>query len=92
LYAVDKDGSLLHDLLFAPFFAGAAGPGQAWHWDHYIDKNDLWYHFARFNEAIKDIDPVQEKFIPVEIVSSPTANLWFNWGKNHSDVVQGYKQ
>jgi hypothetical protein len=70
LYAVDKDGSLLHDLLFAPFFAGAAGPGHAWHWDHYIDENDLWYHFGRFNEALKSIDPVQEKFIPVKIYHS----------------------
>jgi hypothetical protein len=67
LYAVDKDGSLLHDMLFAPFFAGAAGPGQSWHWDSYIDNNDLWYHFGRFNEAIKNVDPVKENFIPVEM-------------------------
>jgi hypothetical protein len=67
LYDVDRDGVLLHDLLFAPFFSGAAGPGHAWHWDNYIDKNNLWYHFQRFNEAIKGIDPVKEKFIPVKI-------------------------
>ncbi|MDO8951677.1 MAG: cellulase family glycosylhydrolase [Draconibacterium sp.] len=67
LYEVDKDGILLHDLLFAPFFSGAAGPGHAWHWDSYIDKNNLWYHYHRFSEAIKGIDPVQEKFIPVKI-------------------------
>ena len=70
IYEVDKDGVLLHDLLFAPFFSGAAGPGHAWHWDNYIDKNNLWYHFKRFNEAIKGIDPVQEKFIPVKIAHS----------------------
>ena len=29
-------------MLFAPFFAGAAGPGQIWHWDVYVDRNDLW--------------------------------------------------
>ncbi len=67
LYASDKDGILLHDLLFAPFFSGAAGPGHAWHWDSYIDKNNLWYHFQRFSEAVKGIKPVQEKFIPVKI-------------------------
>ncbi len=67
LYSQDKDGILLHDLLFAPFFSGAAGPGHAWHWDNYIDKNNLWYHFQRFNEAIKGIDPVKEKFKPVKI-------------------------
>jgi hypothetical protein len=67
LYEVDKDGILLHDLLFAPFFSGAAGPGHAWHWDSYIDKNNLWYHFQRFNEAIKGIDPVKENFKPFKI-------------------------
>lgn len=67
LYEADKDGALLHDLLFAPFFSGAAGPGHAWHWDSYIDKNNLWYHFQRFNEAIKEIDPVKENFKPVKI-------------------------
>lgn len=67
LYEVDKDGILLHDLLFAPFFSGAAGPGHAWHWDSYIDKNNLWYHFQRFSTAIKGIDPVKENFKPVKV-------------------------
>ena len=64
LYDVDTGGVLLHDLLFAPFFSGAAGPGQGWHWHHYIDKNDLWWHFGRFTEAIKGIDPPAEDFAP----------------------------
>ena len=67
LYEVDKDGILLHDLLFAPFFSGAAGPGHAWHWDSYIDKNNLWYHYQRFGEAIKGVDPVKENFKPFKI-------------------------
>ena len=67
LYASDKDGIILHDLLFAPFFNGAAGPGHSWFWDRYIDNNNLWYHFQRFGEAVKGIKPVQEKFIPVKI-------------------------
>ena len=36
---------ILHDVLFAPFFAGAAGAGQIWHWDEYVDKNNLWWQF-----------------------------------------------
>jgi hypothetical protein len=64
LYPLDKDGALMHDMLFAPFFAGAAGSGNAWHWDHYIDKNNLWYHYARFNESVKGINPVKENFVP----------------------------
>ena len=65
LYAKDKIGMLLHDEIFAPFFAGSAGCGQPWHWDHqYIDGNNLWWHFARFAMAVKGIDPALERFRP----------------------------
>ncbi len=67
LYDQDKAGIILHDVLFAPFFAGAAGPGQCWHWDRYVAKNDLWHHFAHFAEAVKDIDPPAEQFRPIRI-------------------------
>ncbi len=101
IYATDIDGILLHDLLFAPFFSGAAGPGHAWHWDSYIDKNNLWYHFQRFSEAIKGIDPVQEKFIPVKIphpklriyalVGKKTILLWCRNAENdwENEFVKG---
>lgn len=64
LYAKDKAGTILHDVLFAPFFAGAAGPGHCWHWDVYVDRNDLWWHFGRFAAAIEGIDPAAERFAP----------------------------
>lgn len=67
LYAKDRNGIILHDLLFAPFFAGAAGPGHIWHWDVYVDRNDLWRHFARFAAAVKDLDPAAESFEPFEL-------------------------
>lgn len=70
LYGKDSVGMLLHDYLFAPFFAGAAGPGQSWHWDFYIDKYDLWYHLARFNTAIQGIDPRSENFKPFVLEES----------------------
>jgi hypothetical protein len=101
IYAADKDGIMLHDLLFAPFFSGAAGPGHAWHWDNYIDKNDLWFHFQRFGEAIKGIDPVKEKFIPVKIphpklriyglMGSKTILLWCRDIENdwENELVKG---
>jgi hypothetical protein len=62
-YSVDTAGIILHDILFAPFFSGSAGAGMCWHWDTYVDKNNLWYHFGRFSKAIKDINPLEEKFI-----------------------------
>lgn len=63
-YQLDTAGILLHDILFAPFFSGAAGGGMSWHWDSYVGKNNLWYHFKRFSEVVKDINPVTEKFVP----------------------------
>jgi hypothetical protein len=67
LYPLDKDGALMHDMLFAPFFSGSAGGGNSWHWDHYIDKNNLWYHYARFNESVKGINPLNEGFVPTTL-------------------------
>ena len=63
-YQADTAGILLHDILFAPFFSGSAGAGMSWHWDSYVEKNNLWYHFKRFSETIKDINPVSERFVP----------------------------
>ncbi len=64
LYEKDKAGIILHDVLFAPFFAGAAGSGHCWHWDRYVDPNDLWWQFGRFARAIEGIDPAAEQFKP----------------------------
>lgn len=64
LYDRDTAGTILHDVLFAPFFAGAAGPGHIWHWDRYVAQNNLWWQFARFTEAVRDLDPPAEHFEP----------------------------
>jgi len=65
LYEKDSEGTLLHDMIFAPFFAGSAGCGQAWHWDSiYLEKHQLCWHFQRFRRAVEGIDPVREHFRP----------------------------
>lgn len=64
LYPADTAGVLLHDILFAPFFAGAAGPGHGWHWDSYVEKNNLWWQIGRFSEAIRGFDPIREQAVP----------------------------
>ncbi len=64
LYAQDKAGIILHDVLFAPFFAGAAGTGQCWHWDNYVDQNQLWWQFGRFAALVEGLDPAVEQFRP----------------------------
>jgi hypothetical protein len=63
-YPADTAGILIHDILFAPFFSGSAGAGMSWHWESYVDRNHLWYHFGRFSRAIAGIDPVAEKLTP----------------------------
>ena len=64
-YSSDKEGTLLHDALFAAFFSGSAGCSQFWHWDHqYIDGNNIWWQFARFAKAIEGLDPIAEEFKP----------------------------
>jgi len=62
LYAADREGMLLHDILFAPFFAGAAGAGQIWHWDGYVAANNLWHHYGRFAEVVRGVDAAAEGF------------------------------
>lgn len=83
LYPLDTQGVLLHDVLFAPFFTGAAGPGHSWHWDHYIDKNNLWYHFKRFANAVRDINPIEEQFIPKR-ARIDNLNAYILEGNKHS--------
>lgn len=53
----------MHDMVFAPFFAGAAGCGQMWHWDgRYVDGKNLWHHYGRFARAVEGLDPIAERF------------------------------
>lgn len=67
IYEADTLGSVLHDVLFAPFFTGAAGPGHLWHWDHHIDKQNTWFQMKRFANAVEGIDPGAEKFEPMRL-------------------------
>ncbi|MBR4995272.1 MAG: cellulase family glycosylhydrolase [Alistipes sp.] len=65
LYPRDSLGTILHDVLFAPFFSGAAGPGHLWHWDHHIRKHNTWFQIGRFARAVEGINPIEEQFVPM---------------------------
>jgi hypothetical protein len=80
LYAKDKAGTILHDTIFAPFFAGAAGTGHTWFWRQCIDEPNQWYHFARFARALEGIDPLAEHFEPVAI-EHPRLRVYLLRGK-----------
>jgi len=69
LYDKDKAGIILHDVIFAPFFAGAAGTGQCWHWDRYVEKNNLWWQFGRFAKMVEGLDPAAENLQPMMIAN-----------------------
>ena len=85
LYEVDTLGVLLHDLLFAPFFSGSAAPGQSWHWQYYIEKNDLWWHFGRFSHVVKNINPIKEDYQPFFFVYE-NVRFYCLRGKTHTLV------
>ncbi|MFA6814942.1 MAG: hypothetical protein WCS73_01435 [Lentisphaeria bacterium] len=83
-YELDTEGVILHDSLFAPFFAGSAGSGQPWHWDYiYIEKHNLYWHFSRFAKAVAGIDPADEEFYP-EYYETQELRIYILRGKKHN--------
>lgn len=81
LYPKDRKGLILHDVLFAPFFAGAAGPGLIWHWDSYVTPNDLWWHFGRFKQVVAGLDPAAEAF-EAQTIDHPRLRLLVLCGRH----------
>ncbi len=71
LYLKDSLGVFIHDMIFTPFFCGASGCGSMWHWDSYVEKQNLWFHHQRFNSAINGIDPISEEFMPFTFIKDP---------------------
>ena len=83
-YNLDTAGMLLHDMLFAPFFSGAAGPGSFWLDEPYMDKHHLWYHYQRFNTAVKDFNCITEK---PEVIKFTQQGLRVYALKGHSSTL-----
>lgn len=79
-YPRDTAGILLHDMLFAPFFSGSAGTGMSWHWESYVHKNNLWYHYGRFHKAIEGINPIEEHFSP-SLIETDSVRVYILKGK-----------
>ncbi len=66
-YRMDERGILLHDTTYPAFFAGAAGTGHIWHWDHYVDQKDLWQAYRPFADLIAGVQLDAEGFQPVDM-------------------------
>ncbi|HHX43836.1 MAG TPA: cellulase family glycosylhydrolase [Chloroflexi bacterium] len=72
-YRADYRGILLHDTTFPAFFAGAAGTGQIWHWDRYVDEKHLWHAFRPFADLVAGIALDAEAFRPIDL---STEDAW----------------
>lgn len=81
-YRWDDDGLIFHDVTYPPFFAGAAGGGQIWHWDQYVDQKNLWAGFSALNSALEGVRVDQEYFEPLDL-STPKAWIRVLNGRNH---------
>ena len=66
-YRFDNRGIIFHDTTFPVFFAGAAGTGQIWHWDHYVDQKNLWPQFRPFADLVEGIALDAEGFDPIDL-------------------------
>ncbi len=91
-YRVDQRGTLLHDVTMPPFFAGAAGSGHSWFWEHYVEQKDLWHHLAPLKQLIEGIQLDGEGFEPVDLSTCRAWILALNgrrhvllWIRNKSD-------
>ncbi|NIK78070.1 hypothetical protein FHS15_003208 [Paenibacillus castaneae] len=81
-YRADHQGVIFHDTVYPALFAGAAGPGQIWHWDEYVDKNNLWHLFRPLHKLMDGIDLPSENFVPFELTNDQVWLLGLS-GKNH---------
>jgi hypothetical protein len=73
-YRMDNAGIIFNDTTFPAFFAGAAGTGQIWHWDRYVDEKNLWRFFKPFAEMLKGINVDLELFQTADLSND---DAWF---------------
>ena len=92
-FRMDQRGMIFHDTTFPAFFAGAAGTGQDWWWDSYVDQKDVWEQFRPFADLIKDVALDQENFTALDF-SLPEAwcldlkgrHTLLAWVRNKADT------
>ena len=53
----DPKGFLLHHCNWVNFCGGAMGPSMGWHWNKYIDNQDLWYQYDGLSRFISEVEP-----------------------------------
>ncbi len=63
-YPADHDGLLMCDFVFAPVCCGAAGCGQMWHWESYVEPNNLYWVYGLLRDWIDGVAFDREAFVP----------------------------
>lgn len=72
-YSADHGGRIFDDVTYPAFFCGAAGSGHIWHWDCYVDAQNLWPHFRPLHDALEGVQVDAENFQPDSI---PDERAW----------------
>jgi len=74
--ALDPNGISLHNSFWATSLSGSLGAAVAWHWDSYIDEQDLYYHFrpvSTFMHSIDDLNLLE--YQPISVHTTSDVNL-----------------
>ena len=70
----DPEGEGFHDLIWAGLFSGGFGTGMSWWWDHIVDVEDWYFHFAPVARIVEGVDFPREGFertvVPVDAPGS----------------------
>lgn len=49
----DREGIGFHNQIWASVFSGSFGTAMHWNWDSYLDRYDLYYHYAPLSEFLR---------------------------------------
>jgi hypothetical protein len=83
-YRTDDRGIIFHDTTVPAFFAGAAGSGNIWHWESYVDQKDLWSGYRPLADLLEGIQLDAEGFAPFDLSSE---HVWFLGLKGNRHVL-----
>ena len=79
-YAYDPDGLHLHNGLWAPLFAQAAGAGAFWFIESFVDKNDLYHHYGALARWTGDVPWTAARMEPLNVASLLNAVVGYSDG------------
>lgn len=64
---LDPEGKIMHDCLWSTSLSGAAGAGLQWYWNPYVDKFDLYKHYAPLSKFLSGINWPAHDWKPMKL-------------------------